>query len=36
MPTEKRMQVASIGTNARLYELALIEAISRRNDFPWS
>jgi hypothetical protein len=36
MPIEKRAQVASIGTHARLFELALIEAISRRNDFPWS
>jgi hypothetical protein len=26
--------VASVGTDARLYEVALIEAITRRSDFP--
>jgi hypothetical protein len=34
MPTEQRANVASIGTDARLYEIALIEAIARRSDFP--
>jgi hypothetical protein len=34
MPAEQRAKVASVGTDARLYEVALIEAIARRSDFP--
>jgi hypothetical protein len=34
MPADQRAKVASVGTDARLYEVALIEAITRRSDFP--
>jgi hypothetical protein len=34
MPAEQRTNVASVGTDARLYDLALVEAISQRSDFP--
>jgi hypothetical protein len=36
MPVDQRNNVASIGTDVRLYDLSLIEAIYRRADFPTS
>jgi hypothetical protein len=37
MPAEQRAKVARIGSSdGRFYELPVIEAITRRSDFPWS